>query len=217
MAPSEPALRPLLKDQAYQALKEGIIGGTFAPGTFLSERQLAARLEMSKTPVRAALERLENEGFVAVSPQQGIVVRELPLHEIVDLFDIRVALETFVLRASAGRLDAGQVARLEANLAEQKESAEREDQARSTRLDADFHLMLCEFSGNREILRVMERLRDKLFQVVLKIHLQDVKRLHTSYAEHAAIARALIDGDGEAAAAQAAEHLQYGKQFLVSR
>ena len=217
MSSPQTAPRPLLKDQAYQALKESIIGGTFAPGTFLSERQLAAQLDMSKTPVRAALERLENEGFIAVSPQQGIVVRELPLHEIVDLFDIRIALETFVLRSSAGRLDAGQIERLEANLAEQKESARLEDQERGTRLDADFHLMLCEFSGNREILRVMERLRDKLYLVVLKIHRQDVKRLHTSYAEHAAIAAALIAGDGAAAADQVAEHLRYGKQFLVSR
>ena len=90
--------RVLLKDQAYENLKNLILEEVFAPGTFLSERQLAARLDMSKTPIRSALERLETEGYVAVSPQQGIVVRESSLREIVDLFDIRIALEVFVVQ-----------------------------------------------------------------------------------------------------------------------
>ena len=99
--------RVLLKDQAYENLKNLILEEVFAPGTFLSERQLAARLDMSKTPIRSALERLETEGFVTVSPQQGIVVRESSLREIVDLFDIRIALEVFVVQSIAGRLNAG--------------------------------------------------------------------------------------------------------------
>ena len=61
-------VRVLLKDQAYEELKKLIMNEVFSPGTFLSERQLAARLDMSKTPIRSALERLESEGFVAVSP-----------------------------------------------------------------------------------------------------------------------------------------------------
>ena len=58
--------RTLLKDRAYDELKNLILDETFSPGTFLSERQLAARLGMSKTPIRSALERLEAEAFVAV-------------------------------------------------------------------------------------------------------------------------------------------------------
>ena len=72
---------------------------------------------MSKTPVKAALERLEAEGFISVSPQQGIVVRELSVREIADLYEIRAALESYTLRAVAGRLTADQVARVKANLA----------------------------------------------------------------------------------------------------
>ena len=75
---------------------------------------------MSKTPVKAALERLEVEGFITVSPQQGIVVRELSVHEIADLYEIRAALESYTLRAIAGRLTAEQVRRLRANLKAQE-------------------------------------------------------------------------------------------------
>jgi DNA-binding GntR family transcriptional regulator len=61
-------VRVLLKDQAYEELKKLIMNEVFSPGTFFSVRQLAARVDMSKTPIRSALERLESEGFVAVSP-----------------------------------------------------------------------------------------------------------------------------------------------------
>src|SRR5213080_3141617 len=72
-----PAVRGLLKERAYAEIKQRILSGAFAPGTFLSERQLALQLQMSKTPIRAATERLEQEGFLTISPQQGIVVHDL--------------------------------------------------------------------------------------------------------------------------------------------
>src|SRR6185437_11004753 len=63
--------RGLLKERAYEEIRRLIVSGRLAAGTFLTERQLAAQLGMSKTPVRSALERLETEGFVRISPQQG--------------------------------------------------------------------------------------------------------------------------------------------------
>ena len=93
--------RSLLKEHAYAEIKRSILDNTFAPGSFLAERQLAAQLGMSKTPVRAALERLEMEGFISVSPQQGILVRDLSVHDIADQYEIRSAL---VARHPLGRL-----------------------------------------------------------------------------------------------------------------
>ena len=106
--------RGLLKDEAYDRIKQLIQTQVFKPGTFLSERELAARLGMSKTPVRSALERLQTEGFVQIAPQQGAVVREPSLHEIVDMIDFRIALEPYVLRRLVGRLSQRQLQRLRA-------------------------------------------------------------------------------------------------------
>ena len=104
-AEPEPAsARGLLKERAYDEIKRLILTGDLTPGTFLAERQLAARLGMSKTPVRSALERLESEGFISISPQQGAIIRDLSLDEIADQYEIRTALETFVVRTVAGRL-----------------------------------------------------------------------------------------------------------------
>ena len=96
--------RSLLKERAYTEIKQRILSGVLAPSTFLSERQMAGQLAMSKTPIRAALQRLEVEGLVTISPQQGIIVRDLSVHEIADLYEMRAALETYVARTLAGRL-----------------------------------------------------------------------------------------------------------------
>lgn len=211
------AARHFLQDRAYEQLKGLIQGGTFPPGTFLSERQLARKLGMSKTPIKSALTRLDIEGFVAVSPQQGIVVREPSLQEIVDLFDIRAALETFVVRAIAGKLSAPQVARLRQNLKDQADAAKSGDHAEITKLDTDFHTLLCSFLGNREIERVMWHFRDKLHRVILRVMKQASGRMETALHEHAGIAEAVIRGKGDLAAERILKHLEFGKRFLVSR
>ncbi len=208
--------KSLLKQRAYDELKQLIQDATFEPGAFLSERQLAAQLGMSKTPVKAALERLEAEGFVAVSPQQGIVVRDLSVHEIGDQFEIRLALETFVLRNLAGRLDSEQRADLQRNLVRQEHAAREGDLVATVRLDSEFHTMFCEFLGNQEILRVMLRLRERMHRVVTRVLEQRPDRLQSSYREHLAIAEAVLQGDADRAAAALEEHLNYGKQQLLS-
>jgi DNA-binding GntR family transcriptional regulator len=208
--------KSLLKQRAYEELKLRIQNTTFAPGKFLSERQLAAQLGMSKTPVKAALERLEAEGFVAVSPQQGIVVRDLSVHEIADQFEIRLALETFVLRGVAGKLNADEAGRLRENLRQQQQAKKNRNVRSSVELDAEFHWLFCQFLGNHEIIRVMVQLRDKIHRVITRVFQQDLERLSASYREHVAIADAVLQGNADAAAKAIEEHLNYGKQFLLS-
>ncbi|MDA1166066.1 MAG: GntR family transcriptional regulator [Planctomycetota bacterium] len=210
-----PDARVLLKDRAYSELKQLIQDVTFEPGAFLSERQLAGRLGMSKTPVKAALERLEIEGFIAVSPQQGIVVRELSVHEVADQFEIRVALECHVLRSVAGRLTDEQASVLTASIRQQKQAAKRRDVAELVALDAKFHMLFCEFHGNREITRVMSQLREKIHRVIGRVFQQQPERLGSSCDEHAAIVEAVLAGDAKLSAKRMEEHLDYGRQFLL--
>jgi DNA-binding GntR family transcriptional regulator len=208
--------RGLLKERAYAEIKQRILNSAFTGGGFLAERQLASLLGMSKTPVRAALERLELEGFVTISPQQGIIIRDLTVHDIADQYEIRAALETFVVRSVAGRLTAAQEARLRANLEEQKEHRESHDVERGIALDTEFHILFCEFLGNREILRVMGQLREKIHRVIHQVFKLNPGRLAASYDDHCAIAQAVIDGDGALAARRVEEHLELGKQVLLS-
>jgi DNA-binding GntR family transcriptional regulator len=207
----------LLKDRAYAELKSLIQSGVFAPDTFLSERQLVQRLGMSKTPIRSALEHLEAQGLVAVSPQQGIVVKDLSAREIAELFDFRSAIEPFIVRRLAERsLPAKQVVRLKANLKSQRAAVNAEDALAATKLDIEFHMLLAELLDNRELLSWLARCFDKLERAILRINRLAANRMPRSQADHASIAMLVLKSRGGAAAKAMAEHLQYGRQFLLN-
>lgn len=211
-----PAGRGLMKERAYEAIKRSILSEDFPPGSFLAERQLAERLGMSKTPVKAALERLEMEGFIIVSPQQGIVVRDLTIHEIADLYEIRVALETYILRATAGRLADAQIAAVRANLKAQEKLCGTRLLDEGVTLDTEFHMLFAEFLGNHEVLRVMRQLREKMQRVIQKVVQLHPARIDSNYEEHLGIAEAVIGGDGARAAKLVEAHLARGKQYILS-
>jgi DNA-binding GntR family transcriptional regulator len=149
---SEALVRPLLRDRAYNELRALIVAGTLAPGSFLSERKLSDRLGMSKTPIKAALALLESEGFVLVSPQQGIVVREITAREVVDLFDVRIAVESYICRRLAGNLATEQEKQLRTNIARQRIAVEKVNHSAFNGLDAALHLLIAGMSENREII-----------------------------------------------------------------
>jgi DNA-binding GntR family transcriptional regulator len=213
--PTDPP-RGSMKERAYDEIKRRLLSGDYPPGSFLSERQLAEGLGMSKTPVKGALERLEGEGFITVSPQQGIVVRELAVHEVADQYEIRVALETFVLRTVAGRLTPEQVEQVRANLRDQEAIRGAGAVERAVALDAGFHTLFAGFLGNREILRVMGQLRDRMQRVITRVFRANPARIDSSIDEHTAIAAAVIGGDGPRAASLIEAHLERGKRLILS-
>ncbi|MCA1962425.1 MAG: GntR family transcriptional regulator [Prosthecobacter sp.] len=205
-----------MQTRAYNELRRLIVSGEFPPGTFLSERQLALQLEMSKTPVHVALERLEAEGFVTISAQQGIVVRGMSVEDIVDHYELREAIECWVVRRLAGKLDQKQRQQLMENLQAQKSALHQDDLRQLMLLDEQMHFMLGAFMQNREIMSAMERLRDKIHQVILRVTDSDRSRPAESIQEHEAIIAAVIDGDAEKASALMAEHLEAGKRRILN-
>jgi len=171
---------------------------------------------MSKTPIRQALERLQMDGLVQIAPQQGILVREVSLHEINDVFDIRIALETFVLDRLAGRLVPDQEAAIREHLAQADRCVQAGDEVTYAELDTAFHALWSEFLGNQEIVQVMRRNHDKLARVILRVLRRDKDRLRTSHADHVGIAEAVIIGDGALAGECILKHIEYAKRILIS-
>lgn len=205
-----------LQSRAYAELRRLIASGEFPPGTFLSERQLAAQLGMSKTPVHVALERLESEGFVTISAQQGVVVRGLSVEDIVDHYELREAVESWVARRLAGRLKPAQVEELQSNLARQRQALAENDLRELMHLDEQMHYLLASYLGNREVLSTMERLRDKIHQVILRVTDTDRARPAESTAEHEAIIAAIIAGQSDEAARLMIAHLEAGKRRILN-
>jgi DNA-binding GntR family transcriptional regulator len=207
--------RGLFKSRAYDEIKQMILTGELASGAFIAERPLAVRLGMSTTPVRSALQRLEQEGLLSISPQQGAVVRDFSFREITELYEIRMALEPFVARQIAGRLTPAQMERVNANLEAQRQNLERRDIGLCVQLDEDFHTLFSEFLDNREICRVMGQLRDRTHRVIRRVFSLNPGRMEGSYREHVTIAETIIHGDAELAAKRVEAHLDYGRRALV--
>jgi DNA-binding GntR family transcriptional regulator len=205
-----------LQSRAYAELRRLIASGEFPPGTFLSERQLAIQFGMSKTPIHVALERLESEGFVTISAQQGIVVRGMSVDDIVDHYELREAIEAWVVRRMAGRLSLEQETKLRENIAQQRVALEADDLVKLMHLDEQMHYLLCSFLNNREIISTMERLRDKIHQVILRVTDTDRTRPAESVEEHVGIVEAVCAGNGLQAADLMTAHLEAGKRRILN-
>ncbi|MCA8989889.1 MAG: GntR family transcriptional regulator [Planctomycetaceae bacterium] len=207
--------RGLLREQAYAELKSRILNGQLSETPFLSTRSLAKCLEMSLSPVRSAVERLETEGLLSVGPQRGIVINDLTTKEIVDHYEIREALECAVVRKIAGQLSRSQLKDLRATIAAQKICLREGDIGQYIVLDSEFHLLLASYSGNADIERVLQQLRDRIFRVVMRVVQHVPRRLRESIAEHQQIIDLLATQDGAQAAEVMSLHLRRGLQTFV--
>jgi len=93
-----------LKEKAYKNIKFEIIIGNFKPGLFLTEEKLSTSMNMSRGPIREALNRLEKEGFVSIIPRRGTMVSNITSQEVKDISKIRELLEPFTVKESFARI-----------------------------------------------------------------------------------------------------------------
>lgn len=206
-------MAPLLKDVAYDQIKERILDERFEPGRFLSERELIELLEMSKTPIKSALTRLEAEGFVTVFSKQGIIINDLAVNRIVDIYDLRTALETYNLQTILGKLTDEQTAALLENLQETEEIVNRLDVKAFAKADHQFHLLICKFAGNGEVYRVLLNYHDHLLRITLRHLRKDPNRMVGFWQDHVGIFETLKQGNADCVE-KMRDHLQHSKSKL---
>jgi DNA-binding GntR family transcriptional regulator len=147
--------------------------------------------------------------------QQGIAVRELRTREIIEHYEIRQALEPYVIRRIAGHLTVDQEQSIRQNLAQQKSLATGNDILQTTVLDTEFHLLFCQFLDNQEIYRTMLQLRDKIHRVILRMAQVSPERSAASCQEHVDLSEAVFLGEADRAAGLMYAHLEHGKQKLL--
>lgn len=206
-----------LKEKAYRMLKKKIVNGELSPGEYLTETKLAEILGMSRTPIRAALERLDVEGLASYTPNKGLIVAEMTMSRIVDSFDFRKALEGYVVNKLAQRtLSEEEREWFEDNLNLQKRFVEEENYVGFTDADLNFHRQLILLHGNKEILNAIDLRQLPLHQMALGVLRKDRERISVSYDDHRRIFDLIVSGDGAEAAAHMIRHLEFGLKILIS-
>lgn len=206
----------LLKNQAYEILIGRIQSGELVPGDKLSERVLSAELNMSKTPIKAALERLEEQGYVTLSPQRSATVRAMSLKEIDDHYELRMAVESFVVSRISAHLEKSAAEVIEETLRRQKHILTNSPNLEGwVQSDYDFHRALADATGNDEISKIIAVQRDRLFRVVHAISRVDRSVPIISHREHEIIYEHVRAGRAAEAIASAVTHLANGRRFML--
>lgn len=157
--------RPLSVD-AYEALRDAILGGRLGAGERLVEAEIARQMAMSRGPVREAIRRLEQDGLVVYHPRRGAVVVTLTTEEVRDAYYLRAHLEAYAVRLVVERATLRDLAALEGLIDQMHACAEQNNRAMLLAVDVEFHARLCEFSGSKLLQRLWDSLNPLCWTVL---------------------------------------------------
>lgn len=211
----EGAEKVSLTARAYAAIRRRILDNDMPAGTLMLEQELAALLGMSRTPVREALIRLENEGMVEVRPRHGMRVLPVSADDMEEIYGVLTALEADAAAEIARKgLSASELAALQAAVAEMDEALARDDLAAWAKADERFHRVLIECCPNRRLRAVVYQFWDQAHRVrMLTLRLRD--KPVASNEDHLALVEAIARGDAERAWTIHREHRIRNGQMLV--
>jgi DNA-binding GntR family transcriptional regulator len=196
---------------AYGAVLDMILRGTIAAGELVTERQIAARLGMSRTPVREAVRRLEGEGTLERQRSGALIVRPYSMEEFLQALAVRRLLEGEAARLAAGRIAPEVLAAARDRIARLRQQGLAEG-ARDD--DRDFHAAIARASGNPVLASTISDLRKRTAMFRLG---RLPERLDQVCDEHLAIVDALASGDGETARAVMQGHIDNVRAHLLQR
>jgi DNA-binding GntR family transcriptional regulator len=203
-----------LARRAYDALKQDILTCELAPGAQIFEGELAARYEMSKTPVREALNLLGQEGLVQVLPRRGYLVAPVTLRDVQEVFQLRLLLETAAAEQAAEHVTEQGLRQLKALVDVRYTYRDRVSYARFLRANREFHVAVAESSGNRRLAAFVAKLLEDMERILhLGLDLRDSAA--EMAAEHQELVDALLKGDAELAGRVVTEQLQNSRKRVL--
>jgi DNA-binding GntR family transcriptional regulator len=202
-----------LSSKAYEVLLKMLINRELPVNTVLQERRLAELLNISRTPVRDALNRLENEGFIIRTGGRTPVVKEFSIRELIETLHVRRTLESEAASLAAGRVPTVELDAIEAGirklLADDSPSPQEDWE-----VDSRLHSAVAQYSGNLLLMQYIESLRLKTRMFNMR---QVPERFLSGHQEHLEIIAALRNGDGEGARAAVAKHIDNVRESIVRR
>ena len=196
----------------FNRLREMAIAYELKPGERLSEIELAQRLGVSRTPVREALTRLVNDGFLTPSTR-GFMRRPLEVQETMDLYEARVAVESSLLALAMARASDQQIAEAVDYLANSRKAPRNMPVEKLVELDEGFHLRIADMAGNAELKRILVNLNERI-RFIRWIAMERVARDSTQ-SEHAAILQALKARDAKAGERALRSHIGLRRDHIV--
>lgn len=202
--------------QVLSALRSAVITGELVPGGLYSVQTLADQLGVSRTPVREALIQLAQQGMVRFERNRGVRVLLTSLHDLEEVFALRLLLEPPAVRRAVSRLDAVHRKEVRRTFVQMEKAAKAGDEFTMFEHDRRFHRALLEAAGNARLAAFVDGLRDTVLR-------RGVSTAHGSrsladiVAEHRTILDRVESGDADGAAAAMRDHIQHTAELLIAQ
>ncbi len=202
-------MRANKNETAYKKIKNDIVSGKIDSDVPISESMLVDSLKLSRTPIRAALQRLQAEGFIRIIPNQGIVIRDITLDEANEMYELRSLVEIYMIRHALPLLTQSDIAEMRDILDRQREAGRKADYLNYLYLDVEFHVKsYCRYR-NTAMINIIVNYKERVMRSRIKA-IQYDGRMENGLKEHEEIVRRLESGNMDEAIDAAILHINKG-------
>lgn len=213
----KPVSQRTLSDESTDRLRAAIRNGTLLPGTRLVEQDLAEMLEVSRIPVREAIQRLVEEGLVNKVPHRGAFVYLPTLKEIEEISSLRVVLERFIVERAIARWQPEHELALRQIVAQMRQTAEERDFQQIYELDYNFHYTLWTIAEHSIMLEVVSSLRSRISRFLYEANSAlPATQLTTHVDSHDDLIEVIKTGDVATAQNEMEKHVLGAKDRIVT-
>ncbi len=199
-------------DRAVKRLEDMIIRGKLQPGQRIKETEIAARLGISRPPLREAFKILEAAGLIRREPRYGVFVSEVTEHDVWEVYTLKIALYTLSVSLAMERITPTDLVKLEKVVQRMEEVVEGEDHPdiiKYEELNSIFHDLIAAVSGHVRLRKTLQSLNNQIKRISYR-SLIDIEHLRTSCGYHRMIFEAIEAGDREKAEAITRKHIMEG-------
>lgn len=205
-----------LKKYVYEIIRSRIIHGMYEPGTMIYEQTLTEELGVSRTPVREALNKIEQEGFIRIMPKKGVMVKEITVADVGEIFQVREELEPVMVRLAGPYLDKEELAAFKRRFENEPEQHVENLGIDELPLDTQFHLYIIDNCHNSFFKDFMKKIFDRNTQLVI-FSKQHKLNSYDARPEHLEIIRLLTEEKYEEASQVMQQHVVRNRSQLVER
>ncbi len=203
-----------LRDIVFETMRDAILTGKLSPGERLMEMQIAEEMGVSRTPVREAIRKLELEGLVVMVPRKGAYVAGISIKDVVDVFEVRAALEGLAASLAAERITDEEIDQLERSIVSISEVSDGKNIGSVVEKDIGFHDIIYRASRNEKLIQIITNLKEQL-QRFRATSLATPGRSKQAVDEHRQIVEAIAERNAELAEKLARQHIENAENIML--
>lgn len=203
-----------LREVVFGELRNLILTGKIEPGTRLMEVELATEMGVSRTPIREAIRKLEEEGLVVIEPRKGAYVSEVSVPDIVNILEVRENMDGLSSYLCAQRISEKGKIKLAEVSGRFNDAVDRGDMGDMIKYDTLFHKIIVEETNNSYLVNMMEKLQELVLRFRY-IYYKDFRRAEEMPGEHKKICEAIIRGNAETARSESELHIRKLKELII--